>query len=829
MIFLSIKPVKIMVLFSMITGPLFCQNGEGKLDSVKLAKKQIEAIRIATPPKIDGNLDEPFWKTLPIATDFVEYSPRNGTKPVFNTEIRFAYDDIALYISAMMFDPAPDSIFRQLGKRDQIEQLTTDYISFDILPYDDDLNMYEFKVSPANLQNDCKYSAIGQDVTWDAVWESAAQITDSGWIVEIKIPYSALRFPKTEVQQWGINMWRNNMRKQEYSTWSWVDNKSQDIFRYYGKLTGISNVKPPLRLSFTPYLSGYLKKNPDNKNWSWFFRGGLDLRLGINESYTLDMMLIPDFGQVQSDDQVLNLSPFEIRYDEKRQFFTEATELFNKCEIFYTRRVGSTPKNYYFPYDSLKQGEIVTDNPEETRIINATKISGRNSKGFGIGVFNAMTTNTWAKLTDTITGISRKIMTQPFTNYNVLVFDQNLPHNSYVTLINTNYYIPNDGYLANVTGAETRLCNKKNTISAFGRFNVSQKYNGDNAADIGYQYLAYISKPSGKFQYRLLRQETNKKYDPNDLGFLLYNNETVNQLRLSYYELDPFWKIINSQTDFFVMYSTLNQPASFKTLRLTLQNVTTFSSYWVTSLAAEYQPLGFYDYYEPRIWGKVFKSPMSYSLEWYLASDARKMFRHQQNFGIGYCPGFDDFNYNIGLTPRIRFSDRFSMTLDLQYSKELNSYGWVATDYYSGLEPVIYFGRRDITTFNNVLTTQFIFNTKTSLSLRARHYWSQADYLQYYTLNNDGYLDPSSYWQNHNINYNAFTVDLQFVWYFAPGSELSIVWKNLINTMGDVIENNYFMNFGDMIDSPQTNSLSFRVLYYLDYLYIKKVFSKKKN
>jgi len=220
---------------------------------------------------------------------------------------------------------------------------------------------------------------------------------------------------------------------------------------------------------------------------------------------------------------------------------------------------------------------------------------------------------------------------------------------------------------------------------------------------------------------------------------------------------------------------------------------------------------------------------MSYYFEWYLASDAKKVFRHQQNFSTGYCPGFDDFNYNIGLTPRIRFSDRFSVTLDLQYSRELNSYGWVATDYYSGLEPVIYFGRRDITTFNNVLTTQFIFNTKTSLSLRARHYWSQADYLQYYTLNDDGYLDPSSYWQNHNINYNAFSVDLQFVWYFAPGSELSVVWKNNINTSGNMIEPSYFRNFSDMISSPQTNSFSFRILYYLDYLYIKKVFSKKQK
>jgi hypothetical protein len=247
------------------------------LDSAALARKDIVSVRMAMPPKIDGRPDEEIWKSAPAAKNFVEYGPRNGTHPSLPTEVRFAYDDVALYILAVMYDPRPDSICKELGRRDQIEQLNTDYISFDILPYNDGLNMYEFKVSPANLQNDCKYSAIGQDITWDAVWESATQITDSAWIVEVKIPYSALRFPKTDNQVWGIDMWRNIHRYHEYSTWSWVDNKSQDIFRYYGTLSGISAIKPPVRLSFSPYISGYVEKNTDSKNWSWFLRGGLDL------------------------------------------------------------------------------------------------------------------------------------------------------------------------------------------------------------------------------------------------------------------------------------------------------------------------------------------------------------------------------------------------------------------------------------------------------------------------------------------------------------------------------------------------------------------------
>lgn len=797
-------------------------------DSAFRAHKTIMAGRIQHPPRIDGVLDEPFWNTLPVADRFVQYAPLNGAAPSYPTEIRFAYDDIALYISAIMFDPHPDSICKELGRRDQLEQLNNDYISFDILPYDDDLNMYEFKVSPSNVQHDCKYSAVGQDITWDAVWETATSINKDSWIAEVRIPFSALRFPGVEKQVWGINMWRNFMRRGEYSTWTFVDINSQDIFRYYGNIAGIDNISPPVRLSFSPYLSGYLEKNPDSKNWQYFIRGGLDLRYGINESYTLDMMLIPDFGQVQSDDQVLNLTPFEIRYDEKRQFFTEATELFDKCEVFYTRRVGSVPKNIYAPYDSLREGEIVSSNPEETRIINATKVSGRNSKGLGIGVFNGMTTNTWAVLEDTVTGNTRKIMTQPFTNYNVLVFDQNLKYNSYITLINTNYYTPDDRYLSNVTGVETRLCNKKNTLSFFGRGIVSQQFTEHNSPVFGHRYTLAVSKPSGKFQYRIMRDETGDTYNPNDMGFLLYNNEAVNQLRLNYNITEPFWNIRNTQTFLFATYTTLVKPNSFTGLAFELNNQTTYTNLWSTYTEFGIKPLGYNDYYEPRVWGWYYHRPWSYNEQFNVGTDQRKMFRMQTIFGLINAPDNQNFNYWFGVVPRFRFTDRFTVSFTFQYDMNYNDRGWVNTVYSEDSDPVIWFGRRDVSTFNNILNLKYIFNTKASVTLRVRHYWSAAKYLDFYTLNTDGSLSPGHYDQDADISFNAFTADLQFVWYFAPGSELSVVWKNNITAADDRFGISYWDDLGNTLNSPQSNSFSVRALYYLDYLYLKKWFGKKK-
>jgi len=773
-------------------------------------------------------MDEPFWQNMPVASDFVEYSPQNGVHPPYATEIRFAYDDVALYIFATMYDPHPDSICKELGRRDQIEELFTDYISFDILPYNDGLNMYEFKVSPAGLQNDCKYSAIGQDITWDAVWESAAVINKDSWTVEVKMPYSALRFPKIAKQVWGINMWRNLRRTQEWSTWSYVDNKTQNIFKYYGTLTGIENVNPPRRLSFSPYLAGYTEKNPKSKSWEYSLRGGMDLRFGLNEAYTLDMMLIPDFGQVQSDDVILNLTPFEVRYNEKRQFFTEATELFDKCEIFYSRRVGGTPQNYSVPYISAGPNEKVLSNPDMTRIINATKLSGRNAKGLGIGFFNAMTTNTYAILENTEDGSTRKVMTQPFTNYNVSVIDKNLRNNSYITFINTNYYTPSSRFSANVSGVESKLSNKKNNFSFLGRLNISQKYYSGDSTGFGHQYLVAIEKPSGKFQYQLVRQQTGATYDPNEMGFLLKNNEAINILRLSYSITDPVWKIRNTRTEFYVQYTTLVKPGSYTELMFDLSNSTSFQNFWSNYLEFVVRPLGIDDQYESRIWGQVYKRPASYDMVWNFGSDNRKKFRHLNTLGFTHSPENKNFAYFIEAAPRLRFSDKFMVSFSLRYDKNLGDFGWVNTDYNPAGEVTTWFGKRDVTTVSNILNIRYIFNTKVSLTLRARHYWSKADYSDYFTLLPNGLLALGDYQKNENVNFNAFTADLNFGWYFAPGSELSVMWKNSIYTTDRNQVLNYFHDFDNTINSPQTNGISVRFLYYIDYLYVNKWFGGKR-
>ena len=406
-----------------------------------------------------------------------------GKKASQKTEVKILYDNTAIYIGAKLFDVSKDSIIRQLSQRDNEDN--TDVFAVFLDTYNDDQSGYGFVVHPTGVQWDARFSqAQGQDVSWNAVWISEVTIDDSGWYVEMKIPYSAIRFPDNEIQEWGVNFSRKIRRHREFSHWNEINPKVNGFVNQWGNLEGIKNIESPVRLAFLPYVSSYVEHFPYNvdgkSNYSKSINGGMDIKYGINDAFTLDMTLVPDFGQVQSDNQVLNLSPFEVRFDENRPFFTEGTELFNKGGLFYSRRLGSKPIDYSTAYSNLGSNEEVLENPGEAQLINATKISGRTKSGLGIGVFNGVTKNMFATIEDSVTGNTHEVLTDPLTNYNVLVLDQNLKNNSYATLINTNVTRRGSYYDANVSRGMFKLNDKENVFSIEAGGTLSQKYYTDS-------------------------------------------------------------------------------------------------------------------------------------------------------------------------------------------------------------------------------------------------------------------------------------------------------------------------------------------------------------
>jgi len=782
-------------------------------------KRKLEIKRTEIAPEIDGKLNDKCWHNALVAEDFIEFEPYNGRPAIELTEVKILYDNNALYIGAMLYDSSPDSIYTTLTKRDAGFNVDADMFMFQVSTFNDGINTNLFMLTAAGVQSDIKGSSGHDDPNWDAVWESAVNITGKGWIAEIKIPYSALRFSKEEEQTWGINFFRWLNRKQEWTSWNWINNKIDGFANQTGEITGIRGIKPPLRLSFTPYFSIFAQHDSEENSWSKGIRGGMDLKYGINESFTLDMMLIPDFSQVQTDDQILNLSAFETRYEERRPFFTEGTELFSKGEIFYSKRIGSYPKEYWDIEDQLNEDEEVIINPVETKIINATKITGRSKKGLGVGLFNAMTLKSTAKIRDTLTRNEREYITQPFTNYNILVFDQNLRNNSFVSLINTNMFMPDSKYTANVAAGEFLLKNKKQNYKFNGIVGLSQIYKESADKEYGYKYEFEFAKTGGNLRFGIEQELVDDKFNPNDMGFLRYNNYIESQAEVSYQILQPYWKLLDWLIRFDSEHQMQYSTANYMRWQIGMNMHTTFKNRWRWGFFFDMLPLGEDDYYEARKDGQVYKRASEVYGGTFLDSDRRKKLSF--NAFAMYWKSSSEYNENtffVELAPTWRVNDKLRFTLEIEPTIQNNNIGYV-----DDISDTIIFGRRDRRTIANTLITDFTFNDKMSVSLRARHYWSSAAYKQFYTLNTDGTLtENDQYNENQDINFNAFNIDMVYTWRFAPGSDILIVWKNAIYDDDEIVLNDYFRNLKNIFSASQTNLFSIKVLYYLDYLYLKR-------
>lgn len=793
---------------------LFLALLSGTLSSQE--KKDYDAARTDQAPVIDGKIEK-LWKQAPRGGDFWMHEPTNHREPSFETNFYVLYDDQALYIACFMHDPHPDSIMTELGERDKFNSLNADHISVDVLPFNDGLNGNAFKVSAANLQGDEKYSPAGVDVNWDAVWQSATRVVDSGWVAEMKIPWSELRFAEKPEQVWGFTIWRHIRRYREWDTWNDMDKNTNNIFAEYGTLSNIKNITPPLRLSLMPYFSTYSDIYKGETNFS--YNGGMDLKYGINESFTLDMTLIPDFGQVLSDDVVLNLSPYEVQYDEKRQFFTEGTELFNKGNIFYSRRIGDTPKHRQEVQNKLDSGETVTENPEKTQLINATKISGRTNGGLGIGFFNAMTSNTFAKV-ENPQGETRQISTQPFTNYNMIVLDQNLPNNSYLALANTNASIFKDGYSANVSGTDFDIKNKKQTYSLGGKIFISQKYRSLSTTEYGHKYNLSLNKEKGSFVFALRHKTFSDKFDPNDMGYLSKNNYRNNQLMLKHRIVNQRGNILNWNNTFTVSHEQLYDPSRFSYVYLSLSSTGTFKNHLSMSFYGNWHPVKVQDYFEARVKLNKFTRPSSWNSGFWFSSDYRKRLAFDGGAEYSSASDWGSKSFMMRLEPRFRVNNQIFMTLGSKLERAFNERGF--TDY---PEPEILFGERNTQTITNTFTFRYIMNVKHALNMRVRHYWARVNYHKHFYLEKDGSLSPTHTNQNYDINFNAFNVDLSYTWRFAPGSELSIVWKSELLKKTNQTYKYYQESLNEVFNTSQFNSLSAKVIYYLDYNSIKNKLS----
>ncbi len=378
------------------------------------------------PPSIDGKLDDPIWKKVEWEGDFTQREPYEGKEPSQKTAFKILYDDKNLYVGIRAYDTEPGKIVERLSRRDNLDG---DWVDINIDSYHDLRTAFSFQVNASGVKGDEAITEDGdnRDSTWDPVWYVKTSIDEKGWVAEMKIPFSQLRFAKTENHVWGLQCTRRLFRKQERSLWQFIPKDSPGWVHRFGELHGIQSIKSGRRIEITPYVVGNIQRfagedgNPFATGKSRRMAGGVDGKIAVTSDLTLDFTVNPDFGQVEADPSEVNLTAFETYFQEKRPFFIEGRNIlnfqimggdggFSRDNLFYSRRIGCTPNHE----PDTNENEYLNF-PANTTILGAFKLTGKTRKGLSIGILESLTAKENAQID--FLGERRSETVEPMTNY----------------------------------------------------------------------------------------------------------------------------------------------------------------------------------------------------------------------------------------------------------------------------------------------------------------------------------------------------------------------------------------------------------------------------
>ena len=785
-----------------------------------------DAVRFLSPPKIDGKLTDDQWIKSPELNDFILALPptRFGKKiPTdYETTAYFGYDDDAVYIAAKIKHPNMEEIQKELAVRDKA--MNGDYELFwvSIDPYNNKEGHYGFSVSSSGVLNDGYFTREWDEdgFNYDTVFDAKISLNKNNWTVEIIIPYSALRFPESEIQNWGINFSRRIRDFEESYTWNPTDIRTYSWPEQLGLVKDIKSVKPPLRLFLYPYLQSELnfkKNNSSNSSYS----AGLDLKYGLSNSFTLDLTLIPDFGQVAFDDEELNLTPFEQQFDENRAFFTEGASLFKKADIgfragnfFYSRRIGQ--KLDFNENDYLLDNEELLMYDKKPKLINSVKVTGTTDTKLSVGIINTITDNAYAYFKNNLTNLERNELLAPTTNYNVLSLTQEIINDvSSISVLNTNINRKN-GLNGNNTALVANIFDNKR------KYNIQSAIYGSYAPRFSEKngFKGYISAEEleGNFQFFLHWTGVDKYYNQNELGyFILHNSQRVGG-RVSY-------RILKDNKLFRTLSSSLYVGRTFRfddgeRIRsgMRFANMIQFQNLSGIGFVLRYTDRE-KDYYETRNNDRFIINPseldvlMSYSTNNNKKVYSKIEFSNITSFNEQFNEKKIYNRYEVDLN--FRLSDQISAKISSEVKNTQEDIGYIMEE-----NEEIYFGNRDLESVENSIKIEYKIDSRKNIYLDFRNFWSKADYSQIlYKLKRDGYRELTDYSilnKNPNTNFNLWNLDLNFEWWFAPGSNLVFLYRNQIFNRDNKSGLDYYKSLKNLFDIPIEHQLSLRLNYLID-------------
>lgn len=476
-----------------------------------LELRELEATPLSGTINIDGRLDEPVWETAAAATNFIQFEPETGAPATQNIRVQVIYGHTAVYIGAEIEDD-PELVRRTLSRRDAVGD--ADWFSVSIDGMSRGREAYVFTVTAAGGQADAVNELGYYDYSWDAIWESAAQLTATGWSVEMAIPYSQLRFPQRELQHWLIQFERYTSRTGELAMWQPVTRDDLEIGFIGGRLSGIQGISPRTNIQIRPYALTRLTRTPieDGYDNEISYDVGVDLKVGITSNIIFDATINPDFGQVESDPAVLNLSAFETFFSERRPFFIEGTSIFDYVFgpgdglLLYTRRIGTLG-----------------------RIVGAGKLTGRLDSGISFGVMTAITSDGF-ETPEEFTGNDF----QADLLYASGRIKQEFGNRSSIGLATTYFDGRNgdfvwDHYQSLAVGADWDIRMRNGTYRYEGMITTSHRWFApelETTPQSGFGLFAALGKVRGYTKGQVGIRAFSDQFEPNDVGFLRDNDYT---------------------------------------------------------------------------------------------------------------------------------------------------------------------------------------------------------------------------------------------------------------------------------------------------------------
>jgi hypothetical protein len=811
------------------------------------------AVGQASAVRVDGELNDAVWQSAPPITGFRQRDPNDGAAATYETEARVAYDATSLYIAVQAFDPEPAKIVGIRTRRD--EGSPSDWVSVLVDSFHDRRSAFEFGVNPAGVKQDSYwFNDSNNDQSWDAVWDVAVSRSERGWRAEFRIPFSQLRYRPSDSSTFGLAIVRKIGRLNETTTWPLLSKNANGYVSSFGELTELRLDRSPKRLEIVPYVVADVKTqpgepgNPLTKVTDPNASIGVDVKYALRPGLTLTGTVNPDFGQVEADPAVVNLSAFETFFSERRPFFVEGSGIFSfdvdcndgSCSgLFYSRRIGRTPRG---SADVPTGGYSVA--PAQTTILGATKLTGRVG-AFSVGALNAITSGEDALIAD---GAVRTRQTvEPLASYSVVRARREFTNQSSLGFLATSTnrnldpstrFLPGQAYTggldvdwrlgpkyalkgflagSSVHGDATAIDElQRNNVHSFQRpDSEALAYDPLRRSLHGFGGSASLSKIGGeRVRFTTSVGMKSPGFEINDVGFMqradvrsmsnwiqVRYEKPSKYLRSFRYNLNQ-WAGWNTDGDRIYGGFNVNAHAVFK-------------NNWATGMGGNLNPQpfddrgtrggpGVYRNFQRSIWG-------------YIESDERPaisggIFSFTSSDGNGTT--FLDLNPSISYRP----SSFLKVTGGLQFSRNHDESQWVEAQE----DGRFVFGRLHQQTVGLTGRLNYTVTPALSIQLYAQPFVSAGDYSNFKELVNgrsksyEGRYQPYAYTGNPNFNYRSFRTTNVLRWEYKPGSTLFVVWQQGRERTLDRGIFDFNRDFGAVFDAPAHNVFLVKFAYWIN-------------